>query len=78
MVNLPCRLTGTGEHLPVAFFEVDAVDDTSFINLASGVVALDSGVDPATVDSAVSAGTSLDGVDRSSSDIDRGAYEQGL
>ena len=39
--------------------------------------ALDRGVDPSSVDADLSAGVSLDGVDRAGMTIDRGCYEQG-
>ena len=45
--------------------------------LQAGAAAIDSGVDPSTVDSSLSAGTSVDGVSRAGREIDRGAYEQG-
>ncbi|MBW1872406.1 MAG: hypothetical protein JRJ19_10095, partial [Deltaproteobacteria bacterium] len=60
-----------------------ATDDPFFesasdSHLAADCTAIDSGVDPATVDASLSAGVSLGGVDRQSVQaIDRGAYEQG-
>ncbi len=39
--------------------------------------ALDNGVDPSGVNAELSAGISLDGVDRAGRSIDRGCYEQG-
>ncbi|MCK5797086.1 MAG: right-handed parallel beta-helix repeat-containing protein, partial [Deltaproteobacteria bacterium] len=46
-------------------------------HLATGAQAIDTGVDPATLNSTLKAGTSLDGVIRKGRQIDRGAYEQG-
>jgi hypothetical protein len=157
IINLTCRLTGTGDYLPEAAFDVASIVDTLFINmtleqdasasvfraqrrstgdtaaialdvpdsydlyaltlrgyttysegfddihgtytesgkvvldvgdpffesetdshLATDCTAIDSGIDPATIDASLSAGVSLDGVDRQTvQDIDRGAYEQG-
>ncbi len=45
-------------------------------HLAEGCSAIDSGVDPASVDSSLSVGISLDGLPRAAGDIDRGAFEQ--
>lgn len=157
VVNVTCRLFGTGEHEPDAVFDVASVDDSIFANiavetslpapifrahrrssgdtgvtaqdvptsftahsvsyrgptelfdgfsdvdgtytmtdvvevglgdpffvgatdstLAPGAAAMDSGVDPSTLDSDLSPGTSLNNVDRAGHQIDRGAYEQGL
>ena len=57
---------------PSTFF-VSATDS----HLATGAHAIDTGVDPVTLDSTLHAGTSLDGVSRQGRKIDQGAYEQG-
>lgn len=157
LVNLTCRLDGTGSHAPQSALDVASVVDSVFVNLAIEIPdtadlfraqrrtsgdngataldvpvsftadsitvsdyryysngfdsadgnytranfdklapgapffvgpadshldaactsALDNGVDPASIDGALSAGISLDGVDRAGRSIDRGCYEQG-
>ncbi len=47
----------------------------SHLDVASG--GIDTGVDPATLDASITAGESVDGIDRAGRAIDRGAYEQG-
>jgi len=54
-------------------FFVSATDS----HLAGGAKAIDTGVDPATLDSSLKAGVSIDGVSRQGRKIDRGAFEQG-
>jgi len=58
--------------MPSTFF-VSATDS----HLATGAYAIDTGVNPVTLDSTLHAGTSLDGVSRQGRKIDQGAYEQG-
>jgi len=55
-------VSGTDSHLDPACATCDA---------------LDRGVDPSSVDASLSAGVSLDGVDRAGMTIDRGCYEEG-
>ncbi len=62
--------------------ELLGVADPLFVDefdshLAAGSTALDTGVDPSTLDALLAPGTSLDGVDRSAVQaLDRGCYEQ--
>jgi hypothetical protein len=47
-------------------------------HLEIGSPAMDTGIDPGSINSMLSAGTSLDGVSRTGRAVDRGAYEQGI
>lgn len=71
-----------GTYVLVDVVEVDAPDpffvSATDSTLAPGAAAIDSGVDPSTLDPDLSPGTSLNNVDRTGGQIDRGAYEQGL
>lgn len=58
-----------------------AVADPFFVSngdshLTPGVVGIDGGIDPMTLDPGLSLGVSVDGIDRSGQGVDRGCYEQ--
>ena len=70
----------TGVATVTALTAVAAMDPFFVSNgdghLTPGVVGIDGGVDPSTLDPGLSLGISVDGIDRAGQGVDRGCYEQ--